>query len=55
MFFFGFAKNERSNIDDDELEEFRCLAHVYLELSAKKIAELIENNELMEVNDEKED
>ena len=50
VFFFGFAKNERSNIDDDELQEFRCLASVYLELSTKKIAALIEDNELMEVS-----
>jgi hypothetical protein len=48
VFLFGFAKNERSNIDDDELDEFRRLAHVYLHLSANKIAALIENNELME-------
>jgi hypothetical protein len=52
VFFFGFAKNERSNIDDEELEEFKCLAHVFLELSAKKIAALIEDNELMEVTDD---
>jgi hypothetical protein len=55
VFFFGFAKNERSNIDSDELEEFRHLAHVYLQLSANKIAALIEDNELMEVNNDEAD
>jgi hypothetical protein len=49
VFFFGFAKNDRSNIDGEELDEFRRLAQVYLELSAEKIAALIEDNELMEV------
>jgi hypothetical protein len=49
VFFLGFAKNERSNIDNDELEEFRRLAHVYLHLGANKIAALIEDNELMAI------
>jgi hypothetical protein len=51
VFFFGFAKNERSNIDDDELAEFKLLARVFLELSVSKIAALIEDKELMEVTD----
>jgi hypothetical protein len=49
----GSARNERSNIDIDELDEFRRLAQDYLHPSANKIAALIEDNELMEVkNDE---
>lgn len=52
VFLFGFAKNERSNINNEELEEFRRLAHVFLQLSAEKIAALIENSELLEVSDD---
>jgi hypothetical protein len=55
VFFFGFAKNERSNIDNDELDEFRRLAHVYLHLSANKMPALIEDNELLEVNNDEAD
>lgn len=51
VFLFGFAKNERSNIDGEELQEFRRLAHVFLELNTKQIAALIEENELMEMSD----
>jgi hypothetical protein len=53
VFLYGFAKNERSNIDEDELEEFRQLARGYLGLSLKQIAALVAANELTEVtNDE---
>lgn len=51
VFLFGFAKNERSNIDGEELQEFKRLAHVFLELNAKQIAALMEDDELMEVSD----
>ncbi len=49
VFLYGFAKNERSNIDDEELEEFRRLARGFLGLTAQQIAALIADNELMEV------
>ena len=52
VFLYGFAKNERSNIDDEELEEFRRLARGFLGLTAKQIAALIADNELMEVTDD---
>lgn len=52
VFLYGFAKNERSNIDADELEEFRRLARGYLGLTAPQIATLIAENELMEVTDD---
>jgi hypothetical protein len=55
VFLFGFAKNERSNIDDEELQEFKRLALVFLELNARQIATLIDDNELMEVRDDKAD
>lgn len=53
VFLYGFAKNERSNIDDDELGEFLRIARKYLALTGQQIAALIAENELMEViNDE---
>jgi hypothetical protein len=53
VFLYGFAKNERSNIDAEELDEFRRLARGFFEMSAKQLATLIEDGELMEVsNDE---
>jgi len=52
VFLYGFAKNERSNIDADELEGFRRLARGYLGLTAPQIATLIAENELMEMTDD---
>ena len=52
VFLYGFAKNERSNIDAEELDEFRRLARGFLELTAQQIGALIAENELMEVNDD---
>jgi hypothetical protein len=53
VFLYGFAKNDRGNIDADELDEFRNLARGILGLTAQQIATLIAENELMEVtNDE---
>ncbi len=55
VFLFGFAKNERSNIDGEELREFRRLARFFLELNTKQIAALIDNNEWAKVDDDKAD
>ena len=52
VFLYGFAKNERSNIGAEELDEFRRLARGLLELTAQQIGVLIAENELMEVNDD---
>jgi hypothetical protein len=50
LFLYGFAKNERDNIDADELDEFRQLARGLLALTAQQIVTLIADNELMEVS-----
>ena len=52
VFLYGFAKNERSNIDGDELEELRRLAHRFLGLTAEQIDALIAENELTEILDD---
>lgn len=50
FFVFGFAKNERSNIGTEELEELKTLAAIYFSLSENQIAELIENDEVVELS-----
>ncbi len=52
VFLFGFAKNERSNIDADELDEFRRLARGFLGLTAQQLAVLVAENELTEITDD---
>ena len=51
-----FAKNDRDNIDDAELEMFRQLAKGYEGLKKSQLAKLIEDKHLLEIchDDEKE-
>ena len=51
-----FAKNDRDNIDDAELEMFRQLAKGYEGLKKLQLAKLIEDKHLLEIchDDEKE-
>jgi hypothetical protein len=44
-----FAKKDRTNIEDDELEDFRTLARSYATLSKEQIARLLEDKDLMEI------
>lgn len=44
-----FAKNDRDNIDDAELEMFRLLAQSYEGLEKAQLAQLIEEKHLMEI------
>jgi hypothetical protein len=50
-----FAKKDRQNIADDELEDFRTLAKGYAMLSEEQIARLLEDKDLTEIwhDDEK--
>ena len=50
FFVFGFAKNQRSNIGTEELEELKTLAAIYFSLSENQIAELIETDEVVELS-----
>ena len=50
VFLLGFAKSERANIDDDELEELRGQARTFLRLSADRIEAAITADELTEVS-----
>jgi hypothetical protein len=49
VFLFGFAKNERANIDDDELVELRRVGQLYLALDERKIEAAVAAQELVEV------
>jgi len=50
VFIFGFAKNERSTIEADELKALQELAKEYLKLDARQIGQAIENGVLMEIH-----
>jgi hypothetical protein len=47
----GFAKNERDNVDDDELRVLKVLAQSYLGMDEATIDRLVEAGELTEVKD----
>jgi hypothetical protein len=51
VFLFGFAKNERDTIADEELDQLREQAKVILSLSLEQIAALVAAGDMMEVND----
>ncbi|MGY3614028.1 type II toxin-antitoxin system RelE/ParE family toxin [Bradyrhizobium sp. USDA 10063] len=44
-----FAKKDRANIEDDELEDFRILAKSYATLNDEQIAKLLEDKDLTEI------
>ena len=49
VFLLGFAKNDRGNVDDDELVDLKGQARVFLRLSMKEINASIAADELAEV------
>jgi hypothetical protein len=49
VFVFGFEKNERANISDNELEALKLLADDLLALSETQISEAINKGSLLEV------
>ncbi|RZI54536.1 MAG: type II toxin-antitoxin system RelE/ParE family toxin [Pseudomonas sp.] len=55
IFLYGFAKNERSNIDKDELEALRRLALELLSLAPSALHTAVRAGELYEVNDDEKD
>ena len=52
FFLYGFAKNQRANIDDDEEEQFKEAAKHVLTLTDKQLAELLKRGDFMEVKSE---
>jgi len=51
FFMYGFPKNERANIESDELKALRLLAKELLGYSEQGLARAVEAGELIEVND----
>ena len=49
----GFAKNERDNLDDDELDDLKLLARRYLALSEEALLQGLASGELREIDDGK--
>lgn len=49
VFMFGFAKNERDNVDDEELGLIKKLAASFMGMNAEKLRQAIEAQELIEV------
>jgi hypothetical protein len=47
-----FAKQNRDNIADDELAEFRKLAKAYAALTGQQVSRLLENKSWMEICNE---
>lgn len=50
VFVYGFPKNERDNIDADELEYWQRVARCFLQMVDVQLATLVEKDELEEVN-----
>jgi hypothetical protein len=55
VFLYGFAKNERENIEDDELQTLRDIGAAWLAADAQRMARAIKENALQEVHDDEED
>jgi hypothetical protein len=51
VFLFGFAKNERENIDDAELTTLREIAASFLTASDAKLEQALKDGTLTEVQD----
>jgi hypothetical protein len=49
FFVFGFAKSDRDNIDREELDAFRKMAHHVLALTEDQLARLIASGQFMEI------
>lgn len=49
VFLYGFAKNERDNVDDQELSKLKMLAQTFLGMSDETIEPLIKAGELTEI------
>lgn len=52
FFVYGFAKSDRENIEDDELEKFKILAKAWFALSDKQIEAMIRDRALTEIEHE---
>ena len=49
IYLYGFEKNDRHNIDNEELKALQKLARILLELSAEDIVAEVDDGELIEL------
>ena len=49
VYAYLFAKKDRANIDEDELDSFRALAGLYARKTAEDLAEEVQLKELVEI------
>lgn len=54
VFLYGFAKNERENIEPDELEGLREVAHLWLAATPGEIAAALEDGAMVEIRHDEE-
>jgi hypothetical protein len=52
FFEYGFAKSNRSNITNSELDQFKEAAKFVLAMTEKQLAELLKQGEFVEVGNE---
>jgi hypothetical protein len=50
VFMFGFAKNERDNVDDDELRMMKRLASAFLAMDDRMVKEALTSGEIVEIH-----
>ena len=50
VFMFGFAKNERHNVDDDELRLMKRLASAFLEMDDRMLRQALTSGEFLEIH-----
>jgi RelE toxin of RelEB toxin-antitoxin system len=55
VFLFGFAKNVRGNVEDDELATAQEIARVWLEADSKALAKALADGIIQEVDNGKEE
>ncbi len=53
VFMYGFAKNERGNVEDDELKSFKEIAAAWIGINEEKLKQSIKSGSLQEVKYEK--
>ena len=55
FFVFGFEKNERANIEDDELEALQQIAEQLLVRTARQLDQAVKDGSLLEIHDDNKD
>ncbi|MEE3626924.1 type II toxin-antitoxin system RelE/ParE family toxin [Nitrospirillum sp. BR 11752] len=52
VFLYGFAKSDRENIEEDELQTLRTIGAIWLAAAGDKITQALENGDLQEILDD---